>query len=730
MIRRFKFDPSDVRIRLESITVGLLTSLFLGIILDIWREPLFFVRPFLGVILLTFIPGALLTRLLSLENDSFGRFILFSSGLSFTLLTIIVVLNSLVLPLFGVGAPLSFIPLSASIITTTALLLLLDYRSGSANRSLYLPPIDSSAILFFLTLPATAVVAAVLMNQYDSNVGSFAFITLVTCFVIISSTRYLPSKLYPAILFFISISILLHRNLITNHVIGVDIQFTYFISKDILAAHSWQPARKTFSSAIPLVTAVPTTFTVIAGLKLSTVFKVVYVMLFSFVPVGVFYVAREMFDDTVALFGGLFFQFYHISFFFTPGKQLVSELFVVLLLQMFIRKGTKGIRQKSAIFFLYIGLVCSHYGMSYVFGISLLVASIMLYSVKKTIGETEDDLSPTSPLFLLLIATAWYSYAAPDFISELIYIPLDMVNQLFQLSSGNVPGSGASYVQEERSFLQNVSFYIYLLLTCLLAIGLMRRIVDIGLGIWRGNNPKGVVHTAIAVPLFVFLGLSYFVIANLWADRAYQMVLPVLAPFAIFGYAFIFEKAKPILLWNPPKWSLISVFLSLLLLFNSGFVFSLAGTSSDYTFDSDAHTYAYNDAELAALIWLANHSDIQRQNQTENRPQAETVSLHTDETTQIMIWSIVPPSHYNVEVVSFKNIYRKKFNEDNITDGYILIRDSSVIKGRNNGRIPLDHITKRNLTEVERQNELIYANGDIRIYKAKNSSSVQSNSPS
>lgn len=677
------------------------------------------VRIVAGVVLLLFVPGAMLTRLLGLDTDSLGLFTVFAVGLSLAALTVLDLGLGLVLPLFGVAEPLSLFPLAVALTGLVGVLTGLVYLFDAPSVRFR---VDVSARLpvfaLLAVLPVVAVAAAVLMNRFEANAGMFLFVLAVEAVVLLSVTRFVTSDMYPLTVFVLSLSTLLHRNLVTDHVLGADIQFVYYISEAVLNTHQWSSGVGGSMQGLATVTTAPATVTMLTGIELTTTFKVIHVLLFALVPVGIYYLSTEVFGREVAFFGSLFFVFYHLTFYFTPGKQLISELFVVLLLLLWFRFGTARTGYKVAGALLAVGLVTSHYGTTYLLGFALFAAALFLLFAHRFVGEFDYRLSLSTPVLLVAFATAWYAFAAPELIVTLTSIPGSLLDQLTRLFSGTAVGTGASYAGAERSTVEQVSFYVYVVLTAFVGLGLAVRTLGDLRSLRRGEAPEHLEYTAIALPFFAFFGLSFFVIVNLWADRVYQMVLPVLAPFMVVGYLFLTDRLPALGGTVPVRTVVLAVLVGSLFALNSGFVAASVGTASDYTFNANAHDYAFDDAERAGGLWLKEHADVERTSSESPADAEGQTRVYVDSVTYQMFRSFAPSEHYDIETVKIKDQWNPHFDPERIDDGYVFVRHKGVTDGAGSGPVPVEYLSSENATQINETRDVVYTNGDVTIAKS------------
>lgn len=700
------------------------------------------VRPVAGLVLLLFVPGVLFSRLVGIRTERFGAFVVFAVALSFGVVTMLNLFVGIVLAPLGFEEPLSFLPLALglSVVVVGLVVATLLTRTAVSVPRIRLAG-SVPVILLLLVLPTLSVAAVFGLDQFGTNAGMFLFLAATLLVTLLAATRYVPPALYPLTVFSVSISVLFHRNLLTDHVVGADIQATYFLSNLLLRTNHWAPDMGGSLMSLPAVTSVPATITMLAGIELATTFKIVYVFLFSLVPLGLFYVNARVFDERIALFGSLFFLFYHGTFYFTPGKQLVSELFVVAILLLFVYQGVNSIGRTLALVVLALTVISSHYGMAYALGGSLVVAYLGLEALKRFVGDFDHVLSLWYPVGSLALATAFYAYSAPDLVARLGSLPLTIADQFVTLAlTGGVPGSGASYVEGRTGFLVSLRLYLYLLLTGLVGLGLTRDVLGRLARLRHGRDSEYAEYAALAVPFFVFLGSSYFIIPNLWADRVYQMVLTVLAPYVAVGYVTVFDGVGAVLRRTgvAPRvtevrdrlaggvWALLPVLLAALLALNSGMAFALAGSPDTASFDPEANDLTFTDPERSATSWLdANAAAIERYDRLrspDDSSSRDTVSVYTEPSSYQLLRSVALPGYTNVELLRMKSRWRPTVYPETIEGGYVLVRDRSVDSAASDEELSSSTLSEDEVESVSATRNRIYSSEAALISYSDNGS--------
>lgn len=707
---------------------GLLAGFWASVWLDSFGVPVDVVRTATGLVIL-FVPGALLAHLLDVGTDTGGRFVLYSGGLGLALLATLVLVANVVLPPFGVVAPLGLWPLATLLTATTLALLGLATVQDGGFPDVEVDLVGSAPVLLVLfALPTLAAVGAAMMRRTGSNAGMYVFVAVLSLVVLLSATRVVSPNHYPLVVFFVAFSALLQANLLTNHVVGNDIQALYFGAQRLMAFDRWTVGSGGSIYALPVVTAVPAAMSTVTGLELWTVFTTVYVLLFALVPVGVFYVARRALGAGVGLFGALFFAFYHISLTYTPGKQLVAELFVVLLLGLYVGEGLSDARRKGAALLLVLGLVFAHYATTLIFGLALFVATLGLAFVGRFVGRVDHRLSISHPLVLLGTAVAWYGVASQELIDTLVAIPASVYEQVvtFVNEGEIIGGAGATYVAEQSTPLEDLNLYLYVLMIALVAVGLGWRVARDAIGAWRGERPTRVELTALGVPLFGLLGLSYVVILNLYADRVYQMVLTVLAPFAAVGYGVVGAAlgyvGDRLRIPGPARfpWSPFAAVLVVLLALNTGMAFAAYDESDSAAFNPDAHDSVFPAGERAAANWVADTARVRpnpqatAENQLEVRDYPDQTPVFTDRISYQLFRSVLPTGYYDTETVVLKTEYRPRIDYDRLDDGYVFLRQNAV-RDANGRAVPPAYLSRREANTISEPRNVVYSSGDVRI---------------
>jgi len=690
----------------------------------------------LGVALALFAPGFVLTRLTGVNTERTGVHIASIVGASVVVVALSAIGSAAMLTAFGAERTFTFRPLAATLTgVLLALLALLYARGGSASWGDIGTFRVRGGEAALLCLPVLGVVAAALIRQYGSNLGSFAFVTVLAITLVVFWYRSEAGRAYPLGVFAVSLALLLHTNFTSPHIVGADIQGLYAIANHAFLTESWFPALAGFGGSIPVMTAVPAAVAMLLGAPLLVTFKLLFVFLFALAPVGLYYVSEDVFDPDIAFFSASFFALYHLSFAFTPGKQLVAETFAVLAL-FALSVDSERATQPALLVLFSAGMVFSHYGVTYVFAISLLVASILLAAARQVRMDITGRIPLAYPVVLLAAASVWYALTAPALAGRIAAIPAEMLAQLSVLFSGGaVERSGVTYVATEATLLQYLNILLYGVLVALIAVGLahllfatfLSRPVLAGLrSRTGGDGPVAPEYVALALPAFLFLGSSFVFVLGLWADRVLQLALVVLAPLVPLGYRAI-SRAMPSGVTSRVTMGRAAPLVALLvalLLFSSGFAGAAVGDASTSTFDASANDLSFEADDLRAVEWLRTNPDIER---SETAPAGEDgvlsvdhperVQVYTDPGSYQLLRSTLSPRYYTVELVQLKNQWQPSVTPERVGSGYVLLREEAIVDTPDEGPVPSSVLTESEASQLRERGTVVYNRDGVQIVR-------------
>ena len=406
--------------RLLVVVFGIQFSLYVLIGLGSLGLDVVFLRPLIGLIYLTFIPGILLLRVFKIHGLSNVETLMYVSGLSIATVMFIGLLSNTFLPFFGVGRPIATFPLLAVFTATVVGLCTLAYirdRDFSQPTFIETKGIASPPVIFLCIIPIVSIAGAQLMNVAGDNRLSMLVLVVIATIPLLMIFGRIPKKLYPLAVFVAAVALLLNVSLITPYVTGYDVQGEYFFATLVSTSGVWNATIPSDYNTVLSVTMLAPIISAICNLSIAVVFKWIYQVFFAFVPLGLYLIYERQTGHKAAFLS--VFYFVSIFSFYAVMTQLmrqeIAELFVVLLILLIIDEKMKTERYVLFVIFGF-GLIVSHYGLSFLY-IALLIPAMLLLvwgSLRKTIRSDRSKWRNVVPvvLVLLFIVLALSSYSA------------------------------------------------------------------------------------------------------------------------------------------------------------------------------------------------------------------------------------------------------------------------------------------------------------------------------
>ena len=381
-------------------------------------------REVFGFVYLTFIPGIVILRLLKIRNLNLVETVLFSVGLSIAFLLIAGLIVNATFPSFGVTEPLSLLPIATVLNVAVFLLSLVGYRTNKDQKyavTLRLSP----SLPLFLTLTFLSVYGVMKVNffPYDDNIILIFAIILTSLVSTLSvfSEKFLHPTFHPAALFLISLALLLQSSLVSNHIYGQDIFAEYYVFNLTHLDSYWNPIFASYEGRVALtfnamlsISVLPTIYSTILNLEGEWIFKIVYPLLFSFVPLGLYQLYKPRMDRRAAYLS-VFFFISNCSFYtelLALTRQMIAELFYVLLFLTILKRNMEPAKRTVCFMIFSVALILSHYSMAYIFLTLILSTWLILYVSRISGIETSRTRNVTVCLAILFFVTlfTWNMY--------------------------------------------------------------------------------------------------------------------------------------------------------------------------------------------------------------------------------------------------------------------------------------------------------------------------------
>lgn len=544
-------------------------------------------RQVIGFIYLSFVPGVILLRVLRIHKINAIETILLSAGLSTAFLMFVGLFVNELYPLAGILNPLLPQPLLTTIISITLVFSALAYITDRSFSNRVATKVEfCKLVLLLFCLPFLSILGATLVNNSSNNSLSLLLVILISGLIVLSafSKKMIPSRSYPSALLAIAVALLFLLSFTSIYIIGYDINLEYYVFRLTKTSFHWSsivPSANLECStynAMLSITILPTIYSYTLNMDGTWIFKLIYPLIFSLVPLGLYQIYQKQVGERAAFLSAFFFISFNTFFDEMLGltRQMIAELFFVLLILLLLDREIT--QQKKVVLSLIFGaaLVVSHYSLSYMFMFFILVACLFLPLFKNVIVERDRTLNWFFVSIYLIMAFSWYTYTSAS-------APLIAVTTVGQHVLHSVftefldPATRGSNVVmalgmgPSMSPLHEIGRRVFQIAQFFIVVGVIRVIFK------RREmklNPKYFLMslTSMAV-LFACIVLPHLA-GTLMMTRIYHITLIFLAPFFMLG-------SETVLGWIPKlksfKLPLISIMLITFLLFQSGFVYEVIG---------------------------------------------------------------------------------------------------------------------------------------------------------
>jgi uncharacterized membrane protein len=605
---------------IQAAVLGLVALDHMNLGLPIVRATVFFVY-------LNFLPGVLLLRILKVHEIGGARTLLYSVGLSIVTVMVAGVFANFTYPAFGIRNPISEVPMVITMSALTVLLCVVCYardRDYSVKVTTELTSRPYVPAMFLAILPIGAAIGAYAMNNWHTNIILMLLLLVISAVpVLVSLGRFIPTDLYPLAIVSISLSLLFHSSLISNYIWGWDIQYEYHLAGLIVREGVWDPGIGGNLNGMLSVTMLAPILSVLLSMNLVWIFKIVFPMVFSLVPLGLYLLIRAQLNPRAAFLS--VFIFVSLFTFYTEmvqlARQQAAELFLILLLLMLLEKSIARINRSALAIVFAFALAVSHYGLSYVFMILLSSALIIDWTrLKKNADPKQERLSARFVFLFVLICVVWYANTSSGTSFQTgVLVARHIADSIFTDFLSPETAQGLSTIASETpSFLHEFSKYMHLLVQVLIVFGVAYSWFN------RRKQETQSVYLSLSVAslalMFAAIAVPYFA-SSLNVARLYQIALIFLVPYSFVGWKtvgklFVASRIrKPSAhgtRLNVEAFSVFSIFVAVFLLFNSGLVYEVAQDHpTSISLNNGLDSPLYNARDIQAGKWLAKNEGSQ-----------------------------------------------------------------------------------------------------------------------
>jgi uncharacterized membrane protein len=398
-------------------------------------------REIIVFVFLSFIPGFAILRLFELKEISFLDTILFSVALSIAFVMFMGLLVNELYLFLGLSQPLSTIPLTVAISAFTLTVFLIEYRRDLSETLKLKTSFEGElknvfplSILLFL-LPLLSALGVLYLNV--SLILLSEAIIAALCVMSVVSRRLVPENLFPFLIFSISIALACQVLLTSKYIVGVDANLEYYVFKLTQINGHWGFLNANVNSLVTLtynymlsITLLPAVYSALMHAQGEIVFKILYLFIFSLVPLTLYRICEKQFGKLIGLLSALFFVFTYTAFSGTEplslNRQIVGELFLVLSVFLLISKTIPVTKRRWLLIIFGAALAVSHYSLAYIYlGIVAIV-----FIISRVKPRFDDTLNTEIILLLFVITFSWYTMEPSS--------PLTSLADTFKLTSAEL----------------------------------------------------------------------------------------------------------------------------------------------------------------------------------------------------------------------------------------------------------------------------------------------------
>jgi uncharacterized membrane protein/glycosyltransferase involved in cell wall biosynthesis len=289
-------------------------------------------------------------------------------------LMVLGLLVDVILPLFHISHPLTSNWLYAIFPVATAALLPWSLRQEVINKPKSRARFGWERFVILDLIVATlalSFVGARLLNNNYTNIPALAAFGVGFMSIIFAVIKYkkLPEYALPLTIFAVSLASVWSYSLRSNYVFGFDIQQEFQVFQTTLSAGKWLlGAYHGPYDAMLSLTVFPVLLTKLSNISGLTIFKVIAPMIFSLVPVTLYYIYRQFTRNWISFIASLVVvaQFYYMQQFSGEVRQQIAFLFFACILYVILQKNKLSSFAKNSVLLVFLlGLVVSHYSTTF-----------------------------------------------------------------------------------------------------------------------------------------------------------------------------------------------------------------------------------------------------------------------------------------------------------------------------------------------------------------------------
>ena len=586
-----------------------------------------YLRLISGFIFLAILPGSLIVWVLKLNRIGPAEKAALVAGLSIAFLLFFgLSLNNLLLAV-GFETPLSTASLMIAFDIAFILLLIagrvVNTDRGFSLTNPHLSRHEKAFLIVPVIIPVLSVLGSHIMRTTGDNTVLIAVLLLIPAYIasVCLYNRKFPERLYPVVLYLISVSLLLIYALRFPHIWGRDVHAEYYIFQMTLCNLHWSIIEHALLDACLSISLLPTIFQSITGADAQEyLFKGVYVAMCSFIPLAIYTISKRYVGGLYAFLASFFF-ISQSTFLSTAGsaRTNVAIFFSALAVMVLFNDKIDPVKQRILFFVFILAIVVSHYSTAYIFFFVVLFSWVAAEVVaRKHIFER--TMSLRIVLFFSVVIFIWYAQLTDAAFSvgvTFIKDTLANLNNFFLEESRTdmfhlLLGKGLAYsVLSTVSLLVTWCTFIFIGIGVLTMVIKFQGMVDIrGARLQKPDFLKTRFEVGYLTMVLACTGLLMAIVLLPYISvgydicRLYSLVVVVLSVCFVIGGIVLSERFG--LKLNSCQ--IILVILLSYSMFVTGVAYQIFGAPVSVILNSEGDVYAceyVHDSESSAAKWLA-----------------------------------------------------------------------------------------------------------------------------
>ena len=678
-----------------------------------------FLRQIFGFLFLTILPGLLILQILKLNKIGFTERIVLLVGLSISFLLLFgLLINNLLLSL-GYETPLATISVLMSCNIVFIVLAILGYKTKTFEKSftknclpnLSLSTSEKAFLIVPVLFPALSIVGTYLMKTADNNIVLMFLLFLIPIYVasVCFFNQKFSKRLYPVVIFLISVSLLLIFMLRFPHICGHDVHAEYYLFQITLNNLHWSIVEHILYEACLCISLLPTIFQTIMNVNAQEyLFKGVYVSICSFTPLAIYVISKKYVGELYAFLTSFFF-ISQLSFLNVAAitRTNVAIFFVALAVMVFFNDKIDPLKRRTLFIVFMLSVVVSHYSTTYLFFFIMLVAfvGVEILSKKYTFKKL---ISLTLVILFFAFIFFWYSQVTETAFNVGVgFVEETLINlNRFFIEESRAPQFKALFAKElAYPILSRANWVVTWCTFILIGIGvltMLRRYKEmVSMSNTKHKKPDflktkfemeylvmalacaGLLVTMVALP---FVSIGYGI------QRLYSLGIIILSVCFVIGGIVLakYTKIKPYLI--------ILLILIPYSMFVTGAMYQICGAPIAHTLNSAGKGYDIeylHDSESCAAKWLEKNA--------EEDSRINTADYHG--TRKLKSQCKIPPRRYS---------HYYFFNHRKI-EGYIYLSYNNVVNGKLAEMDELYNMSEYSDAFIDKNK--IYNNGGSEVWK-------------